>query len=150
MRVDGRDNSFDHHGIDRLLKGVVLLVVLLVLPELEDLVPLGVSLNFRIEELGPFDAPAFEVLDTGGETYFGLGEQEREETVLSPPFDGRKMAHECRKLVNEVSNRVEGGLSHDFVKWDCFHPSPDHLSYGGHCCRDCRHDRAVLALTTIT
>ena len=73
--------------------------------------PLGVVLNFWIEELGLFDAGAFEVLDPSGETHFGLGEHKREETVLASPFGGSKMAREYCKLVDEVSNGVEGGLS---------------------------------------
>ena len=105
----------------------------MLLLEMEEFVPLGVVLNFWIEDLRPFDAPAFEVLDPGGETHFGLGEHKREETVLSSPFDGSKMARKCRKLVNKVSNGVEGGLSHHCVEWDCFHPSPDHFGYGGQC-----------------
>ena len=45
---------------------------------------------FWIEELRPFDAGAFEVLDHGGETYFGLGENELEETMLASQFGGSK------------------------------------------------------------
>ena len=86
MRVNGRGDSFDRHGINHLLKGVLLLVDLVVLLELEELAPLGVVLNFLIEELMPFYAPAFKVLDPSGETHFGIGEQEREETVLATPF----------------------------------------------------------------
>ena len=81
---------------------------------------------------------------------FGLGEYKREETVLAPPFGGREMAREFRKMADKVSNGVEGGLSHYCVEWDCFHPSPDHFGDGGHCCRDLCHDHSVLALTTIT
>ena len=64
----------------------------MVLLELAELAHLGVVLNFWIEELGPFDAPKFEVLDPGGETHFGLSEHEREETVLASPFSGSKRA----------------------------------------------------------
>ena len=59
--------------------------------------------------------------------HFGLGEHEQEEIVLASPFGGRKMARECRDLVDKVSNGVEGGLYHYFVKWKCLRPSPDHL-----------------------
>ena len=82
--------------------------------------------------------------------HFGLGEHEQEEIVLASPFGGSKMARECRDLVDKVSNGVEGGLYHYFVKWGCLRPSPDHFGDGGHCCRDCCHDRVVLALTTTT
>ena len=74
LRVDGRYNGFDRHSIYHLLKGVLLPVDVLVLLELEERAPLDVVFKFWIEELGPFDAPAFEVLDPSGETYFGLGE----------------------------------------------------------------------------
>ena len=50
---------------------------------MEDLVPLGVVLNFGIEELRPFDAPEFEVLGSGGETHFDLSEHKRGEIVIS-------------------------------------------------------------------
>ena len=121
----------------------------MVLLELEDLAPLGVALNFWIEEIGPFDAPAFEILDPGSETHFGPGEHESEETVLASPFGGSEMARKCRKPVDEVSNGVDGGISHDCVEWDCFHTFPDHFGDGGHCCRDSRHDHAVIVITTI-
>ena len=117
---------------------------------MEELAPLGAVLNFWIEELGPFDVPAFEVLDPGGKTHFGIGEHEQEETVLSSPFGGIEMACKCRDLFDEVLNGVEGGLSYDCFRWDFFHPSTDHFGDGGHCCRDRRHDRAVLVLTAIT
>ena len=71
-------------------------------------------------------------------------------TVLASPFGGSEMSRECRELVDEVLNGVLGGLSHDCVYWDLFHTSPDHFGDGGHCCRYCRHDRAVLELTKIT
>ena len=150
LRIDVRNDVFNRHGINHLLKGIILPVDLVVLLELEDLAPLDVLLNFWTEELGLFDAGAFEVLDPGGEKYFGLGENELEKNVLASPFGGSKMACKCRALVDEVFNGVEGGLSHYCVEWDCFHPSPDHFCDGGHCCRDCCHDRAVLALTTTT
>ena len=150
MRIDGCDDGFNHHGINHLLKGVLLPVDLVVLLDLEELAPLVVDLNFWIEELGPFDAGAFKVLDPGGKTHFGLGDHKREETVLASPFVGSKMAREFRELVDEVLNGVEGGLSHKCVKWDCLHPPPDHFGDGGHCCRDLCHDHSVLALTTIT
>ena len=57
----------------------------MVLLELEDLSPLGVVLNFWVEELRIFDVTAVEILVSGGETNFGHSEPEREETVLAPP-----------------------------------------------------------------
>ena len=92
MRVGGRNYGFDRHSVDHLLKNVLLPVDLVVLQDLEELVPLGVVLSYWIEELGLFDAPALEVLDSGGETHFGLSEHEREETVLASPFSGSKRA----------------------------------------------------------
>ena len=150
MHVDGLDNGFNRHSIDHLLKGVLLTVDPVVLLELGELAPLGVVLNFWIEELEPFDAPAFEVLDPVDEAHFSLGEHNREETVLASPLCGSEMSRECRDLVDKVSNGVDGGLSQECVEWEYFHPSPDHFSDGGHCCRDCRHDHTVLALTKIT
>ena len=88
FRVNGHDNGFDRHGIHHLLGGVLLPVDLVVLLELEYLAPLGVNLNFWVEELSIFNALSVEVLVSSGETYFGLGEHEREETVLAPPFGG--------------------------------------------------------------
>ena len=72
---------------------------------------------FWIEELGTFDAPAFKFFDLGGEMHFGLGEQELEGTVLASPFGGSKMARKYCKLVDKVSNRVQGGMSHNCVEW---------------------------------
>ena len=63
-------------------------------------------------------------LVSGGKTHFGLGENEREETVLAPPFSGCEMARKVRKLFDEVSNGVEGGLPHNCVERDCFHTPP--------------------------
>ena len=150
LRVDGCKNGFDRYGIYHLMKCVLLPVELVVLLELEELAPLGVVLNFWVEELWIFDAPVVEVLIPGGETNFGLGEPERKETVLAPPFRCSEMAREGRDLVNKVSNGVEGGLSHSFVEQDCFHPSPYHFGDSGHCCCDLRHDCAVLTLIKIT
>ena len=79
---------------------------LVVLLDLENFMPLYVVLNYWIEELGPFDAPAFKVLDPSGETHFDLGEHEREETVLASSFGGSEMARKCRELVEKVSNGV--------------------------------------------
>ena len=123
---------------------------LVVLLNLEELAPLGVVLNFWIEDLGPFDAPIFEVLDPVEETLFGLDDHKQEETVIASRFGGSEMTCECRELVDKLSNKVEGGMSHDCVDWDFFRPSPDHFGDGGHCFRDFRHDCAVLALTKIT
>ena len=47
---------------------------IVVLLELEEIAPLGVVLNFWIEELGIFEALAVEVVVSGDETNFGLGE----------------------------------------------------------------------------
>ena len=104
MCVDGHDDGFDRHSIHHPLKGVTLPVELVVLLDLEELTPLGVVLNLGIEELGPLDAPAFEVLDLGGEMHFGLGENKREETVLASLFGGNEMARKLRGLVDKVSN----------------------------------------------
>ena len=60
LRVNGRNDGFDRHGICHLLKGVLLPFDPVVLLELEDLVPLGVVLNFWVEDIGIFDAPAVE------------------------------------------------------------------------------------------
>ena len=72
MLVNGRNYGFNRHGINQLLKSVLLSVDLVVLPDLEEPVPLGIVLNFCIEELRPFDAPAFKVLDPGGRHSFLL------------------------------------------------------------------------------
>ena len=132
------------------MEGVLLPLNIMVLLELEELAPLGVVLNFWVEELWIFDAPVVEVFIPGGETNFGLGEPERKETVLAPPFRCSEMAREGRDLVDKVSNGVEGGLSHSFVEQDCFHPSPYHFGDGRHCFRYCRHGCAILALIIIT
>ena len=49
LRVNVRDDGLNRHGINHLLKDVLLPVDLVVLLELEELAPLGVVLNFRIE-----------------------------------------------------------------------------------------------------
>ena len=58
LRVNGRNDGFDRHRICHLLKGVLLPFDPVVLLELEDLVPLGVVLNFWVKDIGIFDAPA--------------------------------------------------------------------------------------------
>ena len=57
----------------------------MVLFELEELAPLGVVLNFWVEDLRLFEALAVEIVVSGGETNFVIGEHEQEETVLAPP-----------------------------------------------------------------
>ena len=47
---------------------------------------------------------------SGGKTHFGIGEYEREETVLAPLFGDCEMAREYCELLNKVSNGVEGGI----------------------------------------
>ena len=122
----------------------------MVLLELEELAPLDAVLDFWVEELRIFNVPVDEVLVYVGETNFGLGENEQEETVLAPPIGCIEMAREGCKLVNKVSNRVEVGIYHDCVERDYFHPSPYHFGNGGHCCCDRRHGWAVLVLIIIT
>ena len=148
--VGGRDNGFDHHGIHHRLEGVLLTFDIVVLLVLEDLSPLGVILNFWVEELGIINSLAVEVVVSGSETHFGLGEHNWEETVLAPPFGGFEMACKGRELLNEVLNGVEGGMPQDCVEWDLFHPPPYHFGDGGHFCRDFRHGCAVLAISGIT
>ena len=104
LRVDVLNDGFERHGINHLLKSVLLTVDLVVLLDMEEHSTLCVVLNFWIDDPGPFDAPTFEVLDSGGKTHFGLGEHDREETVLASSFGGNKMARKCHKLVDEVSN----------------------------------------------
>ena len=63
--VDGRNDGFERHGIYHLLKSVLLPVGLVVLLELEELAPLGVVLNFWVEELRIFDVTTVEILVSG-------------------------------------------------------------------------------------
>ena len=56
--------------------------------------------------------------------------------MLPTPFGYPKMVREGRKLLNEVSRGVEGGLPHDYVKWDGSHIPSHHLGDGGHGCCD--------------
>ena len=86
LRVDIRNNDINCHGIYQLLKIELLPVDLVFLLELQEIAPLGVVLIFWIREIGPFDAPAFEVLDSGGKAHFGIGGHKREEPVLAAPF----------------------------------------------------------------
>ena len=62
LRVDGCDNGFDHHRVDPLLEGVLLPFELLVLLELEDLAPLGIILDYWIEEIGFFSLSQLRLL----------------------------------------------------------------------------------------
>ena len=86
LRVDGCNDGFDRPGINHLLKSVLLSFDLMFLLEMEELAPLDDVLNFWIEDTGPFDAPVFKVLDSGGERHFGIGEHEREKTVFCHPI----------------------------------------------------------------
>ena len=54
MRVNGRDDGLDCYFIYHLLKGILLPFDLVVLLELEEFAPLGVVLNFWVEELRIF------------------------------------------------------------------------------------------------
>ena len=98
LRIEGRDNGFNRHRIYHLLEGILLPFDLVVLLELEELAPLGVVLNFWVGELGIFEALAVEVVVSGGETYFGLGEHEREENVLFVPI------HSCKVIIRVCIN----------------------------------------------
>ena len=104
--VDGRDDGFDCHRIHHLLEGVLLPFDLLIFLEQKEPPPLGVFLNFLVKELRIFEAHAVEVMVSGGETYSGLGEHEREEIVLAPPFGSCEISRKGRKLIDKVPNRV--------------------------------------------
>ena len=56
--------------------------------------------------------------------------------MLPIPFGCREMAHECCKILEEVSHRMEVGLPESGVKRDVFHSSSYHISDGGHSCYD--------------
>ena len=73
---------------------------------------------FGLRSSGFFDAPAVEVLVPGGETHFGLSENEREETMLVPLFGCSKMDCDGLDLVDLVLNGVEGELSHNCIEPD--------------------------------
>ena len=90
--------------------------------ELGDLASLVIVLNFWFEELGIFSELAVKVLVSGSETHFGLDDHEWEETMPASPFSGCKLANRGCKMSDEVSNKVEGGLPHNCIEWDCFHP----------------------------
>ena len=98
LRIDGPDDVFDRHRIHHLSKGVLLPFDLVVLLELEDIAPLGVVLIFLVGGLGVFEALAFEVVVSGSETYFGLGEHEREGNVLFMPI------HSCKFSIGVCIN----------------------------------------------
>ena len=68
------------------MEGVIFPFDFVVLLELEELVPFGVVLNLWVEELGIFETLAVEVVVSGGETCFGVGEYKREETMFAPPI----------------------------------------------------------------
>ena len=89
------------------MEGVPLPFDFLVLLELEELAPLGVILNFWVEEVRLGKPLAVEVVVPDSETNFGLTEDKREETVLATPFGCCEIAHE---LLGEVLHGVEGGL----------------------------------------
>ena len=56
--------------------------------------------------------------------------------MLPTSFVCREMAHECCKIIEEMSQRMEGGLPESGVNRDGFHLSSHHLSDGGHSCYD--------------
>ena len=107
--------------------------------------PLGVVLDFWVEELKLGKPLSVEVVVTGSETHFGLAEDEREETVLFTPFGCCEMAHEDRKLIEEVSQIVESGLPHHCIERDGLHLLSRRFGDGGHGHRDRRHLWAVCA-----
>ena len=113
LSVDGCKDGLNHHGVHHLLEGVLLTLDLLVRLDLEDLVPIYVVPDFRVEEFGICEPLAVEGVVPGDETNFGLAEDEREETLTSTPFGGCKMAHNGQALIGEVSHRVEGELLHN-------------------------------------
>ena len=123
---------------------------LLVLLDLEELAPLGVVLDFGVEELGLGEPIVVKVVVPGGESHFSLSEDEREETVLATPFGCCKMAHEGRNMLDDVSHGVEGGLPYNCVEQDGFHPPSHHFGDGSHNIRDSRHVCTVCSLKIVS
>ena len=130
LRVDGRDDGFDHHRVDHILEGVLLQLELLVRLELEEISTLGAVLDYRFEELWFLEPLTFKVTVTGGRSHFGLTEDNREEPVLTIPFGCREMNRKCCELLGKVSHGVEGGLPDNCVKRDGFHYSSQHIGDG--------------------
>ena len=122
LSIGGRDDGLDCHIVHHLLEGVLLPLDLMVILDMEELAPPCVVLNFWVGDLKLGKTLAVEGVVPGGETHFGLAEDEHEETMLATRFGGCEMAFEDRNLIGEVSHGVEGGSYHDLVKRDGFHP----------------------------
>ena len=110
---------------------------------------IGFILNFWLEELRLGKPLAVEVVVPGGETHFCLADNEREEALLTTPFDGFKMACECCELLDKVLQSFEGGLLHNSVEQDGFNLTSHHFGDDGHFRRDCCHVCAVCELKRI-
>ena len=94
MRVGGRDDGFERQRINHLLERVFLPLDLLVLFELEELLPLGIVLISWVEDIGFGNPLAVKIFVPGGDSHFGLAEDEQEEPVLLTPFGCCKMFSE--------------------------------------------------------
>ena len=127
-------------------KRVLLPLDLLVLLDLEELAPLGIVLNYWVEDIGIGEPLPVELVFLGSKSHFGLAKDEREEPVLLALFCCREMASKGRELLNEVSHIVEGGLPHDCVKRGGFHLPSHHFCNGCHGCHDCCHVCAICVL----
>ena len=71
--------------------------------------PLGAVLNFWVEELGLVKPLTVEAVFPGGETNFGISEDEREETMLATPFGCCKMAPKGCEMLEKVSHGLRVG-----------------------------------------
>ena len=107
--VDGRDNGFDRHRVEHVMKGVILPLNLLVRLELEELSTLGTVLDSRVDELWFLDLLAVQVVVLSGRYHLGLTEDKRQEPVLPTPLGCREMACKCCELLDKLSHRVEDG-----------------------------------------
>ena len=84
--------------------------------ELEEIEPKGDVLDSWVEEIRFSELLSVKVVVPGGESNFGLAEDDTDEPVLTNPFGCREMALKICDLLNKVSYRVEGGLPDNGIK----------------------------------
>ena len=148
--INSHDNGFDLHQVNHLLEHVFLPLDLLVLLELEEIVPLGITPDSWVEDLRFGELFAVDVVVPGGELHSGLADKEREEPVLTTPFGFCEISCKGCELLDKVSHRVKVGLLHNCVEWGIFHPPSHYFGDYGHGCRYFRHVCAVCALKVIS
>ena len=117
--------------------------------ELEEIEPKGDVLDSWVEEIRFSELLSVKVVVPGGESNFGLAEDDTDEPVLTNPFGCRERACKGRELIDKVSHGFDFWLPHYCIERDGFHPPSHHFRDGNQGRCDCRHVWAVCEIKGI-